>query len=209
MSEQTGPAQSEAVSEFCWRPRPSSSCRVFAVTDFGVLVGLAQDGWSQRNQDDVGKGQLVTDLGVMWNVGSRQAIGATFHFRLPSTSDYIGEALAGPAVRYRLWIKDKQSLDLGVGTAIPPLGDDYGDLRRGSVLGLVKYSPAPWIGFAIRSEVLRRTPGRIEPGKEVRPASTSRVLAGIELSDKPGLSLNTVWWGLVGLIVVGMAAGGA
>ena len=230
MSDQAGPAQSEAVSEFCWRPRPSSSCRVFAVTDFGVLFGLTQRGWSSvfANRTDVPawRGEIVSDLGVMWNVGSRQALGATWLIGLTFDDS---EWLTGPAVRYRRWLKGKQSLDLAVGTAIAPLGDDYGDLRRGSVLGLLKYNPAPWVGFAIRAESLRRTdcampvggkwsdtlrycghfeydpPGWIEPGKEVRPVSTSRILAGIELSDKPGLAVNIVWWGLAGLLFVGFA----
>jgi hypothetical protein len=162
----------------------------------------------------------------MWNVGSRQALGPTWLIRLTFEDS---EGLTGPAVRYRRWLKDKQSVDVAVGTAIAPLGDNYGDLRRGSVLVLVKYSPAPWIGFAIRSETLRRTdcampvggrhsdslqycghfeydpPGYIEPGKEVRPVSTSRILAGIEISDKPGLAVNIAWLGLLGLISLALA----
>jgi hypothetical protein len=227
MSEQAGPPQSEAVSEFCWRPRPSLSCRVFAVTDFGVLFGLTQQGWSPVSANQTGapasRGEIISDLGVMWNVGSRQALGATWLIGLTFDD---AEWLTGPAVRYRRWLTGKQSFDLAVGTAIAPLGDDYGNLRRGSVLGLLKYNPAPWVGFAVRAENLRRTdcampvggrwptlrycghfeydsPGWIEPGKEARTVSTSRILAGIELSDKPGLAVNIVWLGVAGLLLLG------
>lgn len=224
-------AQPPTVRDFCWRPRPLSSCRAFAVTDFGVLRGVTRRGWRSAysgQSDEWGwKGEIVSDLGVMWNVGSRQAVGATWLLALTYNDS---EWFSGPAVRYRQWLKGTQSVDLGLGTLVAPVGDNYGDIRRGSIVSLVKYNPAPWVGFSIRSERLRRSdcvspvggswstslvycghfgydsPGHIEPGKDVFPVNATRVLAGIELSDKAGLNINIVWLGLMTLI--GLAVGG-
>jgi len=220
-----GEAQGDetASTAFCFRARPAPLCRNFAVTDFGLLFGVTRTGWSSVFADspDVHSAQVITELGAMRNLGRHHAIGATWFISLAEE-----EFSTGPAVRYRLWLDERQSIDVGVGTTVAPDSDSYGEPRRGSLLGVVRYSPAPWFALAVRPEVwhhadcaepesgygcaspLGPPDSAADPGKRVRTANTTRILAGIEISEKPGAVLGGIWLGAVGLVVLLVGAAG-
>jgi len=149
--------------------------------------------------------RVIGDLGVMRNIGPRDAIGVSWFV----TTDYIGGT--GPAVRYRRWLTDRRSLDFAVGVPVA-VSNPYPDTtvgREGLVLGLVKYNPVPWIGFAVRPEVVLR---RIAYDCSTHPCvgiteRTPRVLVGIEFSEKPGAIISGVLWGVIGLFSLSLGGG--
>lgn len=106
----------------------------------------------------------------------------------------------GPVLRWRRWLGPTKSLDVAVGTIFAG-----GDLARpGSVLGLVKYNPVHWFGFAARPELLRHD-GYYDNTRyrRVGPGTMARLYLGAELSGKPGL---VVGGGVLALTVVGLVA---
>src|SRR5437879_9035072 len=73
---ETAPAQ-EAQPSFCYRARPKPACSAFAFTNFGTYVLLGSDNGSGDTPL-----RAVADWGVMANVDSRNAIGASVFARL-------------------------------------------------------------------------------------------------------------------------------
>jgi hypothetical protein len=138
----------------------------------------------------------------MANVSARDALGASVFASL----DRLGFAL-GPAVRYRRWLSSSASLDLAVGT---PLVTGAGNMQTGSVFGLVRWSPDPWLAIAARPEVVRR-PVFLGCGPTTCNSpvhSRGRVSVGVELGWVPGLTLTTLGGGATLLIAAIVAAGG-
>src|SRR5205085_358967 len=90
---ETAPAQ-EAQPSFCYRARPKSVCSAFAFTNFGTYLVLGSDITSGDTPL-----RAVADWGVMANVDSRNAIGASVFASL----DRLGVGV-GPAVHYRRWV---------------------------------------------------------------------------------------------------------
>ena len=193
----------------CRRPAipTAPACRFFGMTDLGVSFGV-KAGVTAPPDSDVfvlpkdrtpnATSRVITDLGVMRNFGPHDAIGVSWFI----TTDDVGRT--GPAIHYRRWLKSRRSLDVGVGV---PLADSepFENTRigpGGSLLGLVKYNPVPWMGIAVRPEVVR-----LRTGYDCSTApcvgiteSTRRVLVGIEFSQKPGAIISAVAWGLFGLL---------
>jgi hypothetical protein len=122
----------------------------------------------------------------MSNVGPRDAIGVT----LFATLDGIGgdnNFAIGAAARYRRWLKEPGSVDVGLGLAVA--GDG---IASGSLFGVVKVSPNPWVGIALRPEVVRIQDYSGGP----TTASHFRAALGIELGDVAGLVATPVAVGL-------------
>src|SRR5436309_14405259 len=71
---ETAPAQ-EAQSSFCYRARPKPACSTFAFTNFGTYLVLGSD--IKSGDTPV---RAMADWGVMANVDSRNAIGASVFF---------------------------------------------------------------------------------------------------------------------------------
>src|SRR6184192_3332573 len=89
---ETAPAQ-EAQSSFCYRARPKPACSAFAFTNFGTYLVLGSD---ITSGDTPLRG--VADWGVMANVDSRNAIGASVFATstgLASVSDPPSTTAAG------------------------------------------------------------------------------------------------------------------
>jgi hypothetical protein len=183
-------------------------CRFFGVTDFGVAFGRnsvtvppGSDVFVIPGDQTAVGSRVIGDLGVMWNIGPRNAVGVSWFV----TTDFIGGT--GPAVRYRRWLTDRRSLDFAVGVPVA-VSNPYPDTTvgpEGLVLGLVKYNPVPWIGVAVRPEVALR---RIAYDCSTHPCvgiteRIPRVLVGIEFNEKPGAIIAAAAWGLFGLFALG------
>lgn len=202
----------QSTDNLCFHAHPAPACRAFTVTDFGWLVGLTKTEstwrpWLHSPGSLIRAHRAISDLGVMRNIGPRDAIGVSWFFTFST------DALStGPTVRYRRWLNGRQSLDLAVGTPIAEASDmgsvESGVPALGSILGLAKYNPVPWFGVAVRPEVLRRTACAV-PARNcaVRTVSTPGALVGIELSESPGATMSVIVWGLAGLL--GIALSGA
>ena len=134
---EAAPAQA-AQRVLCYRGRPKPDCSTFVLTNFGtyLVLGRARSGNTPL--------RAVVDWGLMFNVSARDAVGASVF--LSGDRDGFG---IGPALRYRRWIGDAQSIELAVGAPLASGGDNY-KMNTGSVFGLVKWSPNHWFAVAAR-----------------------------------------------------------
>jgi hypothetical protein len=124
----------------------------------------------------------VLDYGVLFNVNPHAAVGGLW---LVSIGDQ--ESLTGPMFRYRRWLSNTRSLDMALGTPIA------GDLKAGSVLGALTYSPAQWFAVGVRPEYARRTMYACDSlSCTPHVSSTLRVSGGAELGGLPGVVVTLV-----------------
>jgi len=182
-------APSRGPENLCYRARPAPECRVFFITNAGGYInpGAYRGGTPFR---------AILDWGVMVNASPRNAIGASWFVSLDE-DDFT----TGPVVRYRRWFPRDRSLDLGLGTVVAG-----GQLKAGSILGIVKYSPVHWFGVGLRPEYLRRT--AITCGVSActeYDTSSARVYGGVEFGWVPGLALSVGSGAVLGLLVIALS----
>jgi hypothetical protein len=127
----------------------------------------------------------------MWRTGSRSAVGASWLVAVGER-----ETITGPAIRYRRWLGEDSSLDLGIGASVTSAHS-----KAGSVLGLIKYNPTHWVGLSVRpeSQRLERHDCTIQGCPEATVTRT-RIYGGVELGSTPGLVTSAVA-GVVALLV--------
>ena len=191
---ETAPAQ-EAQSSFCYRARPKPACSAFAFTNFGTYLLLGSD--IKSGDTPV---RAVADWGVMANVDSRNAIGASVFASL----DRLGFGV-GPAVHYRRWLSSTASVDVAVGAPLLAATDD---LQSGSVFGLVRWSPNHWFALAARPELVRGPVllGCTPSGCDVAVQSRMRMSLGTELGWVPGVTL-TAASGIAAIFIAALLSG--
>lgn len=167
-------AAQQVARPVCWRARPMENCRAVILTNAGgyLVSGPAS-----------GPG-AVADLGVLFNVGARTALGASV---FASQTRYGFEL--GPAAHYRRWLGPDKSIDLALGT---PLYSSEGSVAV-APYGLVKYNPVHWAGLAVRPE-WRRGSYNAQPYSFV-------ISVGAEFGWVPG-SVMTVIGGVAALALV-------
>ena len=144
--------------------------------------------------------RAVADWGVMANVDSRNAIGASVFASL----DRLGFGV-GPAVHYRRWLSSTASVDVAVGAPLLAATDD---LQSGSVFGLVRWSPNHWFALAARPELVRGPVllGCSPSGCEVAVQSHMRMSLGMELGWVPGVTL-TAASGIAAIFIAALLSG--
>jgi hypothetical protein len=182
------PAAIVHAQDACFLAHPAPRCNVFVFTNAGGYVrptGGLDPGASRF--------RVMVDWGIAANVTPRHAIGASWFVTLDED-----EFTTGPVIRYRHWFDDRRSLDVAFGTPIAGR-----EVRTGSLLGLVKYNPVNWFGVGVRPEFVRHrafacTPG---PGCTEYTVNSTRVYAGLEVGEYPGLGLS-----LAGLAALGLLA---
>jgi len=191
---ETAPAQ-EAQSSFCYRARPKPACSAFAFTNFGTYLVLGSD--IATGDTPV---RALADWGVMANVDSRNAIGASVFASL----DRLGFGV-GPAVHYRRWLSSTASVDVAVGAPLLAATDN---LQSGSVFGLVRWSPNHWFALAARPELVRGPVllGCSPSGCEVPVQSHMRLSLGMELGWVPGVTL-TAASGIAAIFIAALLSG--
>lgn len=173
----------------CYRAQPAPECSVFFITNAGGYVnpGASRGGTPFR---------AIVDWGVMVNATPRNAIGASW-FVTFDEDDFT----TGPVIRYRRWFARDRSLDVGLGTVVAG-----GQLKAGSILGTVKYSPVHWFGVGVRPEYLRRTAVTCDVSACTQyVASSARVYGGVEFGWVPGLALSLGGGAAVGLLAIALA----
>ena len=183
-------APGQEAANVCFRARPAPECSVFFITNAGGYFkpGRAYGGTPFR---------AIVDWGVMVNTSPRHAIGASWFATLDED-----DVSTGPAVRYRRWFDGGRSLDVSLGT--PVAGG--GQLKAGSILGLVKYNPVHWFGVGVRPEYLRRSVFTCGPSICTEHTATSmRVYGGVELGWIPGLGLALGGGAALALFVAALA----
>lgn len=171
-------------------PVAGRSADVFFLTSSGPYVQLGALGVDQI--------RFAVDWGAMVNVSATNAVGASW-FIFGQGGDNFS---TGPMVRWRRWLGPTESVDVALGT--PLVTGDSESFDVGSVLGLVKYSPIPWLGIAARPELVRTnvyscTDAGCPPAvRETR----RRLYLGAELGELPGLGLGVVAGVTVGVVML-------
>lgn len=173
----------------CYLPRPLPACRLILLTNAGGFLNL------DPSTSGESRFRAILDWGLLANTGRHDGVGASFFVMLDED-----EFSYGPVLRYRRWFSERRSLDITVGTPVSP-----GDLRPGSVLGMIKYNPDDWAGFALRPEyALRRdyvcTVACVEETKRF-----TRVYAGAEVGWYPGLAVSIGSAVMLGIMVILLA----
>lgn len=184
-----------AADNLCFRARPAPECSVFFITNAGGYIkpGQTNGGAPLR---------AIVDWGVMVNTSPHHAIGGSW-FVTVDEDDFS----TGPVLRYRRWFARDRSLDVAVGTAVAGSGGPS-QLKAGSILGLVKYSPVHWFGVGVRPEYVRRSVFTC-PGTCTENTATSvRVYGGVEFGSVPGLALSLGAGAALGLLVIALAGAG-
>ncbi|HUL49950.1 MAG TPA: hypothetical protein VLT79_08060 [Gemmatimonadales bacterium] len=136
--------------------------------------------------------RLIVDWGLMANLKSRDAIGASLF-----VSAAPGGADIGPAIHYRHWLGPDNSIEVALGA---PLLASADGVEKTSLYGLVKWRPTNWVALAARPELVRQeiyhyptTPCEPDspcPGFGFTTATTPRLALGLEFSRVPGLALT-------------------
>ena len=173
----TGPVAlvAQGATPLCYHARPKADCGGFLLTNFGAYLMVGKDDWGDSPLRE------VADWGAMVNVGEKDAVGGSVYASL----DRAG-LLLGPEVRYRRWLSASAALDLAVGT---PLVSSSGNIESGSITGLVRWSPSPWLAVAARPEALRWTsvvscsPSACATASRYHP----RLSLGVEIGGIPGV----------------------
>jgi len=195
---QQAPGTSPGV---CYHARPKPTCSAFLLTNAGLYWVLPGAGpYASQSVAPV----MRADWGIMWNIGARDAVGGALFAALDKNTGGA-RAWLGPAARYRHWLSESGSLDVGLGVAAW-----YSELG-GSLFGVVKVSPNRVVGVALRPEFLR-SEGAFCADPPICSYSrtdshwSSRVALGVELGDTPGL-VATLVFGLVVLVGVAVSGG--
>ena len=96
----------------CFRGRPGPECRLYWITEVGFLTTIgSKNGLSGWNESE----RLAFDIGYMFNVSDRDAVGASFFWHTFTDGDY---SYWGLKPRYRRWLSDKVGLDLCFGVGV-------------------------------------------------------------------------------------------
>ncbi len=170
---------------------PSPQCTVFALTNVGYYIYPGTDFGPADH--------LVFDWGFMLNRGSRNALGGSWRMALCCDDHFI----MGPMIRYRRWITEFASVDIGVGTNI-----GAGDSDPGGVIALIKFNHARWLGVGVESEIVRTHDHQCSASScTFGPATNKNIRVGVELGAKPGFAttLGTIVAGAVlAVIIIGL-----
>jgi hypothetical protein len=186
------PAAVVQAQHSCFLPRPAPQCSVFFITNAGGYI-------KPVGGDASSPFRVMVDWGIMANTTPRHAIGASWFVTLDED-----ELTTGPVIRYRRWFDGRRSLDVALGT---PIAGGSGDVRTGSMLGMVKYNPVPWFGVAIRPEYLRRRTFNCSPGPGCTQYTTTsaRLYGGVEVGQYPGLALSLAGLATLGFLAIVLA----
>jgi hypothetical protein len=181
-----------AAAQTCFVARPSPQCSGFFITNAGLY-------FKPTTRSGETYWRALVDWGVMVNSKNpRHAFGGSFFVTLDED-----ELTLGPVIRYRRWFDSTRSLDIAVGT---PLTD--GDLRSGSVLGVIKYNPYHWVGLGVRPEYARHRVFTCPPGPgncTTHIESSLRIYGGAELGWVPGATLSIAGGAVLVLLIVALA----
>src|SRR5712691_9965468 len=173
------PTAARASTRLCSRARPKPACSAFVLTNFGIygtlgrhaheLEPLVADWGLMVNisaRDAIGASVFASLENV--EVGPFVGFGAAVRYRrwLPSSGSFevaVGTPLLTTDYIYRRWPPTSEYSysdachcmeRVAVGTPVELEPSDH--MEKGSVFGLVRWSPNNWFAVAARPELLRR-----------------------------------------------------
>ena len=183
-------------SSICWHAEPLPRCKYIIVTDFGTYYTPLPTGSSDF--------RISADWGVLYNINDRESYGLSLY----ASGD--NEFNFGPEFRYRRWLDNGQSIDLGIG--FPLLGQSSLNDGSFSPHALIKWNPVHWFGITVRPELRRKGDPLANlvfvtfppQPKEPRPYRF-HVAAGIEFGWIPGVTLAGISGVLLGLFALSLS----
>lgn len=183
---------SVSVTSTCWQAAPLDQCDVVILTEYGLYYMPVP-----RDKKDF---RLAMNWGVLFNTDRRNAFGISFF----AYGDR--EFNAGPEFRYRRWLNETQSIDIGIG--FPLFGESSIADGSFSPHGLVKWNPVHWMGITVRPELRRKGDPIGGPviayppiPEEPRPYRF-HLSAGLEFGWIPGLTLSAATGVLIGYLAL-------
>jgi len=209
------PTAAQQPSSFCFQARSAAQCRTFLVTEFGAYYRLDEPYGQERRY------LLTGDLGVMVNVGDRDAVGVSGYLSAHGAVQYPGEFFpdigGGITARYRRRLGTDWRVDLSAGMPIPGGDRVLGTVRFPSAVLELKGTWRDYFGAAVRWEPTRyeyQTAANAgfpttNPLSVFTYAPASIILTehqlygGAEIGRLPGAITTVVGWAL---ILVGWAA---
>lgn len=171
---------------FCWAGRPAESCRAFLVAELSGSLLVGGTRYTRREYDGsrAGRRHLVGygawEVGVMRNVGPRDAVGAT----LLAGGDANGARIALKG-RYRRWMSRGAARDVGAGLMIARRAEPHADPGRpgnahvvaAGLTGEAAAGLTDWALLSVRGDLLFDQDGTPAAG----------LYGGLKLGPRPGL----------------------
>ncbi len=197
-------------AQFSWKPKPYPECKSFAVTDFQVLVRLTAPPYEQGRfyhfdtletswtRSLRGKLSFISDLGLMWNLNKRYAVGFS-HILVGNFGSDEDGFYGGFKLRLRKWLTEKSSMEVSPGILL--WGNNIGGLfKRPGWAASLDYRWKESMGVSLHAEYLRGnewdyTGG--ESGEKGYADSDLGIYLGARTGSVPGLIANAA--GLAGL----------
>jgi len=186
-------------AQFCWNPRPTSDCRIFPVTQFGVQYRVSRspvasdtsmigDSVSYVFTDTLATGvQFTSDLGFMQSVSKNYAIGASSYFGLELGGD---QGLRG-GFKFRVarWIGDQTRIDLSTGVLLLETSDHF---NTPGFIATADWRTAEWFLITTSFEYLQ--------GKHVENAASGGYRQVYRVGDDLGFHVGLKLGSYAGLI---------
>ncbi len=166
-----------SVAETCWRGLPGPECDSFWITEFGT--GWRQNSISnQFRKSEVSGNQIRYELGHMFNLDDRFAVGGT----LSMTGNQEGHF--GLNGRIRFWKDRNWSIDLAPGMVFySTVNNDEYNLQYPSFTGRLIVNYADFVGLYAGLEQVR-----IESEK-----SDFDLYIGVQAASYPGAALGALF----------------
>ncbi len=147
------PAVAQQPSPFCFQARPANQCRTFLVTEFGAYYRLDETYGQERRY------LLTGDLGLLFNLDEKNAIGVAGYLSAHGAVQYPGEFFpdvgGGITARYRRWLGTDWRIDLSAGGPIPGGDRVLGTVRFPSAVLELRGTWRDYVGVAMRWEPTR------------------------------------------------------
>ena len=189
---------SAAPRAFCWAGRPGDECRTFLVADAGAYTVVGGTRYTRTDFDGSRDrkrhltGHVAWEAGVMRNVTTRDAVGAT----LMAGADANGERLALKG-RYRRWTGPRSAVDVAAGVLHARRAEPYPDpdvpgnlhVAALGLTGDLSVGLTEWASASVRGDLLFDADG-----------TSSGVYGGVKLGTRPGLAATAIPFLAAGLI---------
>lgn len=199
----------------CLTSRPSPQCSSFFVTELGYAFKFTEplrrksftavgDSITSAYESRIaGRHLLHSELGVMYNIGRKYALGFT-HF---TGWDVGGDIFGGVKLRARRWLGERASVDVSAGALLWSTAD--ASINRPSFIGSASWNFSNWQSVELtvtststkNSEFVYFDVGGV-PYRSFSPAQREvGVYLGHKLASKPGLVMNGVALVTTGVVV--------
>lgn len=142
----------------CFNANRHYSCRTFVLAEFGAAKMLTTTHVAGTTSEDF-HNAVEADVGLMWNVGGRRALGGAV---------LLSDAPEGLEIRYRRWLGDDRSaLDVSLGLVSGPVwvhdavsSPAFASERHVGATAAVMLWDIPSLAVYTRASLLRDSRGR-------------------------------------------------